>query len=143
MDGFKFSMQSILDISINEEDEAKNHFETLMIDLTHLKNTLSDLNTTIALNSGISNVEDVGVLHLKRNYLLSLELKKEMLVKSIEVKEKEVSEAQKEYVEKQIDRQLLENIRDIELKEYCIQVDLEEQAKNDEFALYSYVKNQR
>ena len=142
MEGFKFSMQDILNISINEEDEAKNRFEALMIELTRLKNTLRDLNTTIALNSSISNIEDIGVLHLKRNYLTSLELQKETLLKSIEVKEKEVNDAQKDYVDKQIDRQLIENIRDSELKEYLIQVDMEEQARNDEFAIYSYVKNQ-
>lgn len=142
MEGFKFSMQDILNISINEEDEAKNRFEALMIELTRLKNTLRDLNTTIALNSSISNIEDIGVLHLKRNYLTSLELQKETLLKSIEVKEKEVNDAQKDYVDKQIDRQLIENIRDNELKEYLIMVDMEEQARNDEFAIYSYVKNQ-
>lgn len=142
MEGFKFSMQDILNISINEEDEAKNRFEALMIELTRLKNTLRDLNTTIALNSSISNIEDIGVLHLKRNYLTSLELQKETLLKSIEVKEKEVNDAQKDYVDKQIDRQLIENIRDNELKEYLILVDMEEQARNDEFAIYSYVKNQ-
>ena len=142
MEGFKFSLQDILNISINEEDEAKNRFEALMIELTRLKNTLRDLNTTIALNSSISNIEDIGVLHLKRNYLTSLELQKETLLKSIEVKEKEVNDAQKDYVDKQIDRQLIENIRDNELKEYLIMVDMEEQARNDEFAIYSYVKNQ-
>lgn len=140
MEGFKFSMQGILDISLSEEDEAKNVYEVIAMDLNILKNTLNDIDTTIKSNSSISNVEDINLFHLRRNYVKSLEIEKEELLKKIKVKEEELNNAQIVYVEKQVDRQLMEDIRDKELKEYSIQAEMEEQNRNDEFALYSYVK---
>ena len=140
MEGFKFSMQGILDISLSEEDEAKNVYEVIAMDLNILKNTLNDIDTTIKSNSSISNVEDINLFHLRRNYVKSLEIEKEELLKKIKVKEDELNNAQIVYVEKQVDRQLMEDIRDKELKEYSIQAEMEEQNRNDEFALYSYVK---
>lgn len=140
MEGFKFSMQGILDISLSEEEEAKNVYEVIAMDLNILKNTLNDIDTTIKSNSSISNVEDINLFHLRRNYVKSLEIEKEELLKKIKVKEEELNNAQIVYVEKQVDRQLMEDIRDKELKEYSIQAEMEEQNRNDEFALYSYVK---
>lgn len=140
MEGFKFSMQGLLDISLSEEDEAKNVYEVIAMDLNILKNTLNDIDTTIKSNSSISNVEDINLFHLRRNYVKSLEIEKEELLKKIKVKEDELNNAQIVYVEKQVDRQLMEDIRDKELKEYSIQAEMEEQNRNDEFALYSYVK---
>ena len=140
MEGFKFSMQGILDISLSEEEEAKNVYEVIAMDLNILKNTLNDIDTTIKSNSSISNVEDINLFHLRRNYVKSLEIEKEELLKKIKVKEDELNNAQIVYVEKQVDRQLMEDIRDKELKEYSIQAEMEEQNRNDEFALYSYVK---
>lgn len=141
IEGFRFSLQSVLDISINEEEECKTQYEKALYELNTLLTTLKDLNSAIISNSGIANIGDIGMLHLKRNYLNSLEFKKKQVLSSIDIKKTLLATVQKEYIEKQLDRQMVESMRDRELDEYTTIVDLEEQARNDEFALYSYVKN--
>ena len=58
-------------------------------------------------------------------------------------KEKKVSEAKDNFIEKQINRKSLETLKENKLTKLRKEEERKEQIENDEFALYAYIRNKK
>ena len=139
--GYKFSLQKLLEIREEKEEESKRLFTESQRQKQITENELSNMRDSYDKYKGIRPGEDVIYQKIKRNYLLALESgiknkEKELVVKSIEVEVRRIDLKQR-----QVDRKIVETLKEKQYRAFIKEQDRIEQINNDEFALYAYMRN--
>ena len=91
--GFKFSLEKLLEMRKTREEEGKKLFNNSQQELQKSINKLNDLNDKYKQYNGISAGETVIYQKLKKNYLIALNKGIEQTEIEIEKKQKEVDKA--------------------------------------------------
>lgn len=141
MDNFKFRLQNVLDIKVKSEDESKIKYskaqsEKRMVEdeLKNLKSDYHKYSSSIDFKNGVHR--EITLNYLKFTSTMIDETKKELVEKK-----NLLNEARTELLNKQIERKSLEKLKENKYELYKKDLEKKEQAINDEFSMYSYLRN--
>lgn len=140
MSKFKFKLQKLLDIRINEEEESKLLYSQAQNQKNIVENKLTELENNYKKYSDISIAKDTITQKITINYLAHLNTHIKDTVKELKAKEIELENAKKDFIDKRIKRRSLEVLKENQILEMKKEEERLEQISNDEFALYSYIR---
>ena len=140
MSNFKFKLQKLLDIRINEEEESKLLYSQAQNKKNIVEKKLIELENSYKKYSDMSIAKDTITQKITMNYLSHLNVSIKETLKELEEKEVEVENAKKDFIDKRIKRRSLEALKENQILEMQKEEERLEQISNDEFALYSYIR---
>lgn len=140
MSNFKFKLQKLLDIRVNEEEESKLFYSKAQNQKNIVENKLHELENNYKKYSDISRAEDTISQKITMNYLSYLNTTIKDTEKELEAKEIELEKAKKDFIDKRIKRRSLEVLKENKILEIKKEEERLEQISNDEFALYGYIR---
>ncbi|MEW9080428.1 flagellar export protein FliJ [Terrisporobacter glycolicus] len=141
MKKFKFKLEKLLDINIKEEDESKLKYTQAQNEKRIVEKNLEKLEENYKKYSDITRANDVISQKVTINYLSTLTQSIKLTDEKLKDEEKKVIEAQNDLIEKQIKRKSLEILKEKEMERVKKEEERIEQIRNDEFALYAYIRN--
>lgn len=141
--GYKFSLQKLLEIREEKEEESKRQFRESQRKKINTENELNDMKESYGRFREIKHGEDVIYQKIKRNYLYALEGGIKNKEKELTVRKDEVETRRRELVQKQVDRKIVETLKEKQKLSFMKEVQRVEQVNNDEFALYSYMRHMK
>ena len=139
--GYKFSLQKLLEIRGEKEEESKRLFTESQRQKQITENELNNMRDSYDKYKGIRPGEDVIYQKIKRNYLLALESGIKRKEKELVVKSREVEVRRIDLKQRQVDRKIVETLKEKQYRAFIKEQDRIEQINNDEFALYAYMRN--
>lgn len=139
---FKFSLDKLLDIRKEKEEESKRLFTESQREKRKVEEKLENLNNNYNKYKGITGNEDVVYQKLKRYYVLGLQkgiksAKDELITKNLEVDKR-----RRELINKQIERKTVETLREKKYNAFIKEQERIEQITLDELALYAYMRKE-
>ena len=140
MSNFKFKLQKLLDIRVNEEEESKLFYYKAQNQKNIVENKLHELENNYKKYSDISRAKDTISQKITMNYLSYLNTTIKDTEKELEAKEIELEKAKKDFIDKRIKRRSLEVLKENKILEVKKEEERLEQISNDEFALYGYIR---
>ena len=140
MSNFKFKLQKLLDIRVNEEEESKLFYSKAQNQKNIVENRLHELENNYKKYSDISRAKDTISQKITMNYLSYLNTTIKDTEKELEAKEIELEKAKKDFIDKRIKRRSLEVLKENKILEIKKEEERLEQISNDEFALYGYIR---
>ena len=140
MSNFKFKLQKLLDIRVNEEEESKLFYSKAQNQKNIVENKLHELENNYKKYSDISRAKDTISKKITMNYLSYLNTTIKDTEKELEAKEIELEKAKKDFIDKRIKRRSLEVLKENKILEIKKEEERLEQISNDEFALYGYIR---
>ena len=140
MSNFKFKLQKLLDIRVNEEEESKLFYSKAQNQKNIVENKLHELENNYKKYSDISRAKDTISQKITMNYLSYLNTTIKDTEKELEAKEIELEKAKKDFIAKRIKRRSLEVLKENKILEIKKEEERLEQISNDEFALYGYIR---
>ena len=140
MSNFKFKLQKLLDIRVNEEEESKLFYSKAQNQKNIVENKLHELENNYKKYSDISRAKDTISQKITMNYLSHLNTTIKDTEKELEAKEIELEKAKKDFIDKRIKRRSLEVLKENKILEIKKEEERLEQISNDEFALYGYIR---
>lgn len=140
MSNFKFKLQKLLDIRVNEEEESKLFYSKAQNQKNIVENKLHELENNYKKYSDISRAKDAISQKITMNYLSYLNTTIKDTEKELEAKEIELEKAKKDFIDKRIKRRSLEVLKENKILEIKKEEERLEQISNDEFALYGYIR---
>ncbi len=138
---FKFSLDKLLDIRKEKEEESKRLFTESMREKRKVEEKLEGLQCNYDKYKGINPNEDVIYQKLKRNYIQGLQrgiktAKDDLLTKNLEVDKR-----RRELIEKQVERKTVETLKEKKYNAFVKEQERIEQINLDELALYAFIRN--
>ena len=140
MSNFKFKLQKLLDIRVNEEEESKLFYSKAQNQKNIVENKLHELENNYKKYSDISRAKDTISQKITMNYLSYLNTTIKDTEKELEAKEIELEKAKKDFIDKRIKRRSLEVLKENKILEIKKEEERLEQISNDEFSLYGYIR---
>lgn len=140
MSNFKFKLQKLLDIRINEEEESKLLYSQAQNKKNIVEKKLIELENSYKKYSDMGIAKDTITQKITMNYLSHLNVSIKETLKELEEKEVELENAKKDFIDKRIKRRSLEVLKENQILEMQKEEERLEQISNDEFALYSYIR---
>ena len=140
MSNFKFKLQKLLDIRVNEEEESKLFYSKAQNQKNIVENKLHELENNYKKYSDISRAKDTISQKITMNYLSYLNTTIKDTEKELEAKEIELEKAKKDFIDKRIKRRSLEVLKENKILGIKKEEERLEQISNDEFALYGYIR---
>ena len=140
MSNFKFKLQKLLDIRVNEEEESKLFYSKAQNQKNIVENKLHELENNYKKYSDISRAKDTISQKITMNYLSYLNTTIKDTEKELEAKEIELEKAKKDFIDKRIKRRSLEVLKENKILDIKKEEERLEQISNDEFALYGYIR---
>lgn len=140
---FEFSLEKLLEIRKNKEEEGKKLFTASQSELQAEQNKLIQLQNNYDKYNGINNGETILYQKIKKNYLVAVSKGIVETEKNVEKKSKEVDYRREQLRKRQIERKTVDILREKKYSEFVSEENRKEQIINDEFALYAYMRNLR
>ena len=140
MSNFKFKLQKLLDIRVNEQEESKLFYSKAQNQKNIVENKLHELENNYKKYSDISRAKDTISQKITMNYLSYLNTTIKDTEKELEAKKIELEKAKKDFIDKRIKRRSLEVLKENKILEIKKEEERLEQISNDEFALYGYIR---
>ena len=141
MMGFNFKLQKLLDIRISKEDESKRVFKEAQQQKLKTEEKLNDLKENYNKYNVINKNETLIQQKIKKNYLNVINNSINETSKELEKKVFVLEQKREDLKKKQIDRKTVEILKEKKLDSFIKEQNRIEQINNDEFALYSYIRN--
>ena len=138
---FKFSLDKLLDIRREKEEESKRLFTESQREKRKLEEKIDDLENNYNKYKGISENENVVYQKLKRYYIQGLQMGIKKAKDDLLTKNLEVDKRRRELINKQIDRKTVETLKEKKYKEFIKKEQRAEQINLDELALYAFIRN--
>lgn len=139
--GYKFSLQKLLEIRESKEEESKRTFTESKRARLITEGELITLNDSYEKYKGIRQGEDIIYQKVKRNYLIALQTGIEEKEKELEKRERDLEVRRLELKERQVERKTVSRLKEKQCESYIKEQNRIEQINNDEFALYAYMRN--
>jgi flagellar FliJ protein len=139
--GFKFSLQKVLDIRVEKEEESKRLFQNTQREKIVIEQTIKGMNESFEQYRSIKSGESAAYQKIKRNYLNALSVGIQSKEKELENKDKELNYRREELKKKQIEKKTVEILKEKRYEAFIKELDRQEQITNDEFALYAHLRN--
>ena len=117
MSNFKFKLQKLLDIRINEEEESKLLYSQAQNKKNIVEKKLIELENSYKKYSDMSIAKDTITQKITMNYLSHLNVSIKETLKELEEKEVEVENAKKDFIDKRIKRRSLEVLKENQILE--------------------------
>lgn len=137
----KFKLQKLLDIRIKDEEESKVTFAQAQKKKMKVEENLKSLEQSYGKYCDISQVDNVINQKIIINYLSSLTQSIKSTNEQLIKEELNLKEAKEDLIDKQTKRKSLEILKENALQRIKKEEDRIEQITNDEFALYSFIRN--
>lgn len=140
MGKFEFRLQKVLDIKVKSEEESKIRYSRAQNEKRIVEAELKSLEQNYNKYANEINIEDIVKRKITSNYLNSLS--NTINVKSNELIKREdlLVEARLDLLNKQVERKSLEKLKENKFKLYKKTEEQKEQATNDEFGMYSFLR---
>lgn len=140
-EGYKFSLQKLLEMREEKEEESKRKFSESKKAKIQTENELNSMRRDFDKYKGIKPGEDVVYQKIKRRYLVALEVGIKNKEKELVAKERDLELKRLDLKEKQIDRKTVAKLKEKDYAKFIKEQNRIEQINNDEFALYGYIRN--
>lgn len=140
---FKFRLDKLLEIRMQKEEECKREFNESQRQKKIIEDKLQELNDNYDKYKGINPNEDIVYQKLKRYYLKGLQTGMEETEKELNKKMVEVENRRIELKEKQVDRKIVETLKEKKYTSYIKEQNRIEQITIDEIALYSHMRKEK
>ena len=137
---FKFSLEKLLDIRKEKEEESKRKFTKTQREKQKTEEKLDELKENYEKYNGIRPGEDIIYQKIKKNYLFALNKGIEQTEKELVAKTKELEIKRKELIQKQIERKTVDILKEKKQIAYYKELDRIEHLQLDEMALYAHVR---
>lgn len=137
---FKFGLNKLLEMRMEKEEECKQLFTQSQKQKKDIEEKLQNLKNSYDKYKGIKPNEDVVYQKLKRYYLQGLQGGIKSSEKELVQKNKEVDERRTVLKEKQIERKIVETLKEKKYSAYLKEQDRIEQINIDELALYAHMR---
>ncbi|WP_411170344.1 flagellar export protein FliJ [Clostridium sp. MB05] len=139
-DKFKFSLEKLLEIRTEKEEESKRLFTKTQREKQIEEEKLNGLRCNYEKYSGINKGESLAYQKIKRNYLFALDKGIDETEKNLNVKLKELDIRREDLLKKQIERKTVDILKERKSTEFYKELDRQEQILIDELALYAYMR---
>ena len=139
--GYKFSLQKLLEMREDREEESKRKFSESKKAKIQTENELNSMRDDFDKYKGIRPGEDVVYQKIKRRYLVALEVGIKNKEKELVAKERDLELRRFDLKEKQVDRKTVAKLKEKDYAKFIKEQNRIEQINNDEFALYGYMRN--
>ena len=140
-DGFKFSLEKVLEIRREKEEDSKRKFIQSQREKIITENELKELRSTYKRYNKFSLEEGVVYQKIKQNYLISLQQGIEKKEQELILKERQLEFRRDELKKDQISRKTVEILNENKLNAFLKEQERIEQINSDELALYAYIRN--
>lgn len=137
---YKFKLETLLKVRENEEKVAKKSFYVAKNEKNILEETLDNLEKEYKENSYIDNTDTVFMQKIKKNYLVAVKDKKDITLKQLDLKEREVERKRTELLRASIKVKSLENLKAKNSLEVLKKEKHDEELQNNEYSLNMYLK---
>lgn len=141
LSNFKFRLQRVLDIRVKNEDESKIKYSKTQMEKRMVEEELNNLKSNYQKYSSEIDIEDMVERKITSNYLNFISIMIDKKNEDLSKKQVLVNEARADLLTKQIERKSLEKLKDDKYIIHKKTEDQKEQAMNDEFGLYAYLRN--
>ena len=141
MDRFKFPLQKLLDIRIENEEQSKLQLMEAQRLQSQAKEKLDGLKASYTKYNVIDKAMSVAQQKMKNNYMNALTLGINNANEELQQKNALVESRREDVKAKQIERKTVEIIKDKRYESFKREQDRKEQVQIDEFALYAYIRN--
>lgn len=140
-DKFKFSLEKLLEIRADKEEESKRQFNKTQREKKDTEDKLEDLKNSYEKYNGINKGESITYQKIKKNYLFAVDKGIAQTEKDLVVKEKELDIRRQDLIKKQVERKTVDILKEKKEKAFYKEQDRLEQILNDEMALYAYMRS--
>lgn len=138
---FKFRLQKLLDIRLDNEEKSKMKFQEAQQKKMLVEQKLDNLQNNYKRYSVQDAKHTIIEKKIRQNYLNALTLTITETKGELVLKVKEVEERRNELKQSQIDRKTVDTLKEKQHAAYLKQEEQKEQKTNDEFALYGFMRN--
>lgn len=139
--GFKFGLQKLLDIRVDNEEKSKLLFQEKLRERQQLENKIKDMKSDYYKYSNPQNGESVIYQKIRNNYLTAVANEINKTSMQLTLKEKEVEISKNNLKDKMVERKTVEILKEKKYDAFVKEQEHKEKIANDEFALYSYIRN--
>ncbi|MCY6959602.1 flagellar export protein FliJ [Clostridium brassicae] len=139
--GFNFRLQKVLDIRTDKEEESKRIFKKAQDEKNKVEKRLDFLKDEYNKYSKFKKECSVVERKIRQNYCTSLHFSIGETHDELKNKSKILEEKRQDLKQKQVERKTVEILKDKQKEAYIKEQNLIEQKANDEYALYSFIRN--
>ncbi|AJA47889.1 flagellar export protein FliJ [Clostridium pasteurianum DSM 525 = ATCC 6013] len=140
MENFKFSLQKLLDIRIDKEEESKINFKKAQQEKVTAEQNLEKLNNNYKKFSEERKYGSIVQQKITQAYLSSLSGCIDRASMELNNKTSVLEQKRRELKDTQIERKTVEILRDKQKDKFIKEQNRIEQKTNDEFALYGFIR---
>lgn len=141
MNGYHFRLQKLLDIRMNKEEESKRNFKEAQIEKMKVENKINILKENYDKYRDLRKSESIMEKKIRHIYLNTINFNINEASQELKKKEKNLEDKLQDLKQKQIDRKVVETLKENQLEKFLKEENLKEQKINDEFALYGFIRN--
>lgn len=141
MAGYKFPLQKLLDIRVDKEEESKRSFMEALRQKKLAEEKLEELKAIYQKFNVENKEDDIVRRRIKNNYLIALTKNIDTAKQEIEKRIEHVNYKREELKKSQVERKTVETLKEKRQALFIQEQDDKERKSNDEFALYSYIRN--
>lgn len=143
MEQYKFSLQKLLDIRTDKEEKSKQVFVEAQRQKQLVQDKLNNLKANYEKHKVFNKNESIVEQKIKNNYLYALNIGINETSSELARQSKTVEEKRELLNQDQIERKTVEILKEKKQFAYIKEQNRIEQVNNDEFALYSFIRNRR
>lgn len=141
MEQFRFPLQKLLDIRKDNEEQSKLRLMEAQKQKNVVETKLNSLKENYVkynvVNKNMSTVEQ----KVRNNYLTALDFGIKTANTELMKKSAVVENCRQDLKDRQVERKTVETVKDKRYEAFKREQDRKEQIQNDEFALYSFIRN--
>ena len=140
MSGYKFPLQKLLNIRIDQEEESKRVFMEAVRQKSIAEENLNVLKDSYKRYNRVEAKESIIERKIRNLYLISLKSDINDSESVLKTKQDIVEDKRDELKQKQIDRKTVEKLKEKGTEAFNNEQNSIEQKQNDEFAVYGFKK---
>lgn len=139
--GFKFGLQKLLEMREESEEKSKIIFQEKLREKNELQNKILEMKKEYYKYNTSEKDESVIYQKIKNNYLAAVSNGINEASNKLIIKEKELEISKHNMTNKMLERKTVEILKEKKYEAYVKEQEHKERIANDEFALYSYIRN--